>query len=78
METERTSSIEPAGVMAMACVRIRDQRQHGKPSGDRGRDQLATGERQAGPYEVTDRLAVPMKPSNAGVTERLRTISTMG
>ena len=36
METdERTSSIKPAGVMAMA-LRMGDQTQHGKPSGDRG------------------------------------------
>ena len=30
------------------------------------RDQLATRERQAGPYGVTERLAVPRKPGNAG------------
>ncbi len=28
-------------------------------------DQLATRERQAGPYGVTERLVVPMKPGNS-------------
>src|ERR1700693_2996201 len=38
----------------------------GSPSGDRSRDQLATRESQAGPSGVTERLAVLMKPGNAG------------
>src|SRR5215471_2915088 len=38
----------------------------GSPSGDRSADQLAARERQAGPYGVTERLAVLMKPGNAG------------
>src|ERR1039457_1020202 len=38
----------------------------GSPSGDRGRDQLATRERQAGPYGVAERSVVPRKPGNAG------------
>ena len=38
----------------------------GSPSGDRSADQLATRERQAGPYGVTERPVVPMKPGNAG------------
>src|SRR5262252_5301577 len=42
------------------------RRNTGSPSGDRSRDQLATRERQAGPYGVTERLAVLMKPSNVG------------
>src|ERR1700747_57324 len=42
------------------------RRNTGSPSGDRGRDQLATRERQAGPYGVTERLAVLTKPGNAG------------
>jgi hypothetical protein len=29
-------------------------------------DQLATRESQAGPYGVTERLAIPMKPGNSG------------
>src|SRR5215472_9462767 len=42
------------------------RRNTGSPNGDRSRDQLATRERQAGPYGVTERLAVLMKPSNVG------------
>src|SRR5437868_14559799 len=38
----------------------------GSPSGDRGKDQLATRERQAGPCGVAERPVVPMKPGNAG------------
>ena len=42
------------------------RRNTGSPSGDRSRDQLAARERQAGPYGVAERLAVPMKPGNSG------------
>ena len=38
----------------------------GSPSGDRGVDQLAARERQAGPTGMTERLEVPLKPGNAG------------
>ena len=38
----------------------------GSPSGDRGCDQPASRERQAGPYGVTERPVVLMKPGNAG------------
>ena len=38
----------------------------GSPSGDRSRDQLAARERQAGPYGVAERFAVPMRPGNSG------------
>ena len=38
----------------------------GSPSGDRGQDQLATRESQAGPYGVAERSVRPMKPGNAG------------
>src|SRR6202171_80282 len=38
----------------------------GSPSGDGGRDQLATRERQAGPCGVAERSVVPMKPGNSG------------
>src|SRR6266436_9268338 len=39
----------------------------GSPSGDRAVcDQPAPRESQAGPYGVTERLAVPTKPGNAG------------
>jgi hypothetical protein len=37
----------------------------GSPSGDRSSDQPATRESQAGPYGVTERLAVLRKPDNA-------------
>jgi hypothetical protein len=38
----------------------------GSPSGDRGVDQLATRERQAGPTGMAERPAVPLKPGNSG------------
>ena len=38
----------------------------GSPSGDRGADQLAARERRAGPYGMAERLALPLKPGNAG------------
>src|SRR5215467_16211902 len=38
----------------------------GSPSGDRGRDQLAPRERQAGPCGVAERSVVPVKPDNSG------------
>jgi hypothetical protein len=38
----------------------------GSPSGDCSTDQLATRERQAGLSGMTERLAIPMKPGNAG------------
>jgi len=38
----------------------------GSPSGDRGCDQPASRERQAGPYGGTERPVVLMKPGNAG------------
>ena len=41
-------------------------RNTGSPSGDRGVDQLAARERQAGPRGMAERLAVPMKPGNSG------------
>jgi hypothetical protein len=67
METdERTSSIEPAGVMAMACTHRRPDATREAPAAGHGKDQLATRERQAGPYGVAERLAVPLKPDSAG------------
>ena len=63
---ERTSSIVPAGIMAMACRQKETRRNTGSPSGDRSGDQLAARERQAGPYGVAERLVVLMKPSNVG------------
>jgi hypothetical protein len=41
-------------------------RNTGSPSGDCNRDQLATRERQAGPFGMTERLVVLMKPGNSG------------
>ena len=41
-------------------------RNTGSPSGDRGMDQLATRERQAGPSGMAERLVVPTKPGNSG------------
>ena len=42
------------------------KRNTGSPIGDRGVDQLAARERQAGPSGMAERLAVPMKPGNSG------------
>ena len=41
---ERTSFVEPAGVMAMACRHRRPDATRETPNGDRGRDQPATRE----------------------------------
>ena len=41
-------------------------RNTGSPSGDCGRNQLAARERKAGPYGMTERLAVLTKPGNSG------------
>jgi hypothetical protein len=45
------------------------RRNTGSPGGDRSKDQLATRERQAGPSGMAERLAVLMKPGNAGGRE---------
>ena len=63
---ERISSIEPAGVMAMACTHRRPDATREAPAVIAVGDQLAARERQAGPNGVTERLAVPRKPGNAG------------
>ena len=63
---ERTSFIGPAGVMAMACTHRRPDATRETSSGDRTSDQLATRERWAGPREVAERFAVPVKPGNSG------------
>src|SRR5215469_245474 len=59
-------SISPAGVVATACKQQWTMRNTGSPSGDRSVDQLATRERQAGPYGIAEGLALLMKPGNAG------------
>jgi hypothetical protein len=63
---ERTCSIEPAGVMAMACRHRRPDATREAPAVIAGQDQLATRESQAGPYGVAERLVVPRKPGNSG------------
>ena len=63
---ERTSSIEPAGVMAMACTHRRPDATREAPAVIAVRDQLATRERQAGPCGVAERSVVPRKPGNSG------------
>jgi hypothetical protein len=63
---ERTSSIELAGVMAMACTHRRPDATREAPAVIIIKDQLATRERQAGPYGVAERPAVPLKPGNSG------------
>jgi len=42
------------------------RRNTGSPNGDHNKDQLATRERQAGPFGVAERLVVPRKPGNSG------------
>jgi hypothetical protein len=42
------------------------RRNTGSPSGDRGKDQPESRERQAGPFGVSGRLIVPMNPGNSG------------
>ena len=64
---ERTSSIGPAGIMAMAC-------RHRRPDATReapavivmNKDQLAARERQARPCGVAERSVLPVKPGNSG------------
>jgi hypothetical protein len=63
---ERTDSIHPAGVGSDGMSAQGTIHNTGNPSGDRGMDQLATRERQAGPTGMAERLEVPMKPGNSG------------
>lgn len=62
---ERTSHIDPAGVLATACKHRRPDATREAPAEIAVGDQLATRERQAGPCGVAERPAVPMKPGNA-------------
>ena len=62
---ERTSSIGPAGVMAMACTHRRPDATREAPSGDRNRDQLTTRKRCARPCGVAERLVVPTRSGNS-------------
>ena len=60
-------SIQPAGVMAMACRPRRPEATRETPAVIViNKDQLATRERWAGPCGVAERLAVPGKPGNTG------------
>jgi hypothetical protein len=64
---ERTSSIGPAGVMAMACRQRRPDATREAPAVIViNKDQLATRERWAGLCGVAERFAVPVKPGNSG------------
>jgi hypothetical protein len=63
---ERTSSIKPAGVMAMACTHRRPDATREAPAVIAAMDQLAPRERQVRPYGVAERSVLPVKPGNAG------------
>src|SRR5215469_18503794 len=64
---ERTSSIGPAGIMAMACRQRRPEATRETPAVIViNKDQPAARERQAGPFGVTERPVLLMKPGNAG------------
>jgi len=63
---ERIGSIGPAGVVVTACRHSGSGATREAPAVIVSRDQLATRESQARPYGVTERLAVLMKPGNAG------------
>ena len=63
---ERTSSMEPAGVMAMACRHRRPDATREAPAVIAVRINWQLVREQAGPYGVAERLAVPLKPDSAG------------
>ena len=63
---ERTGFIGPAGVLATACRQRGPDATREAPAVICSRDQQATRERQAGPFEVAERFVVPGKPGNAG------------
>jgi hypothetical protein len=63
---ERTSSIGPAGIMAMACRQRRPDATRETPAVIAAMDQPVTRERWTGPCGVAERLAVLMKPGNGG------------
>ena len=67
METdERTSFIEPAGVMATACRHRRPDATREAPAVIAVGIKLATRERPAGPCGVAEKSVVPRKPGNSG------------
>jgi hypothetical protein len=67
METdERTSSIEPAGVMATACTHRRPDVTREAPAVIVVSINWQLARDKAGPCGVAERFVVPMKPGNAG------------
>ena len=63
---ERTNSLGPAGVMAMACRQRRPDATREAPRRGRSGDQLEAREGQAGRSGVAERFVVPLKPGNSG------------
>src|SRR5499425_473013 len=63
---ERTSSIRPAGVRATACRQSGPVATREAPAVIAHGDQPAPRERQAGPFGVTERPVLLMRPGNAG------------
>jgi hypothetical protein len=63
---ERTGSVEPAGVVATACTQRGLDATREAPAVICSWNQLATRESQAGPFGVSGRPIVRMKPGNAG------------
>jgi len=63
---ERTSSIGPAGIMAMACRHRRPDATREAPAVIAVGDQLTTRESRVRPYGVAERSVLPVKPGNSG------------
>jgi hypothetical protein len=63
---ERTSSIEPAGIMAMACTHRRPEPTREAPAVIAVRINWQLARDRAGPCGVAERSVVPMKPGNVG------------
>ena len=63
---ERTSSIEPAGVMATACTHRRPDATREAPAVIVVSINWQLARDRPGRDGVTERLAVPLKPGNAG------------
>ena len=59
-------SHQPCRGMGDGMYATGTRRNTGSPSGDCILDQPEARERQAGPYGVSERFIVPMKPGNAG------------
>ena len=67
METdERTSSIEPAGVMAMACTHRRPEATREAPAVIMVSINWQLARDRLGRVRVAERSVVPMKPGNVG------------